>query len=54
MRAVEVDRVRGSVAYGLSFDAINIGGISSPKETPDVPRPPRRRSEDDFISKDQV
>jgi hypothetical protein len=45
---------RLSVAYGLSFDSPNIGGISSPGETPDLPPPPRRRIDDDYISKDQV
>jgi hypothetical protein len=44
---------RLSVAYGLSFDALNIGRISPPHETPDVPRP-RRSIEGGFISKDQV
>lgn len=45
---------RLSVAYGLSFDALNIGRVSPPHETEDVPPPPRRRIEDAFISKDQV
>lgn len=49
---------RLSVAYGLSFNAPDIGGISPPHETPDVlpPPPPRRPGPEDppFISKDQV
>jgi hypothetical protein len=45
---------RLSVAYGLSFDALNIGRVSPPHVIPDLP-PPRKRSLDDrFISKDQV
>jgi hypothetical protein len=47
---------RLSVAYGLSFDEPNIGGVSPPHDSPDVPRPkPRRPGPDDlFISKDRV
>jgi hypothetical protein len=45
---------RLSVAYGLSFQSFNIGGISPPHASPDVPRPPRRDPGDGFISKDQV
>ena len=46
---------RLSVAYGLSFDTFNIGGISPPHSTPDVPPPRSPRPRDDrFISKDQV
>jgi hypothetical protein len=45
---------RLSVAYGLSFDALDIGGISPPGEIPDIPPPTPRRWEDEFISKDQV
>jgi hypothetical protein len=45
---------RLSVAYGLSFGALDIGAISSPHDIPDVPPPTRRRFEDSFISKDQV
>jgi hypothetical protein len=45
---------RLSVAYGLSFDALNIGRVSPPQETPDIPPPPRRGTDDSFISKDQV
>jgi hypothetical protein len=45
---------RLSVAYGLSFDALDIGGISPPHESPDLPRPRRKDPEDRFISKDQV
>jgi len=45
---------RLSVAYGLSFDALDIGSISPPGEIADIPRPRPRGWEDDFISKDQV
>jgi hypothetical protein len=45
---------RLSVAYGLSFDARNIGGISSPGEAPNLPPQPRRRFDDHYISKDQM
>ena len=45
---------RLSVAYGLSFDAPNIGSVSAPYESPDVPQLQKRRIEQDFISKDQV
>lgn len=45
---------RLSVAYGLSFDALDIGGISPPHESPDLPPPRRRGPGDRFISKDQV
>jgi hypothetical protein len=47
---------RLSVAYGLSFNAPDIGRISAPHETPDVPPPPRQRPrpEERFISKEQV
>jgi hypothetical protein len=45
---------RLSVAYGLSFDALNIGRVSPPRDAPDIPGPPRRTNDDGFISKDQV
>jgi hypothetical protein len=45
---------RLSVAYGLSFDALDIGRISPPGKIPDIPPPQRRLWEADFISKDQV
>jgi hypothetical protein len=45
---------RISVAYGLNFDALDIGAISPPHESPDLPPPRRRDPSDRFISKDQV
>ncbi|MGH7389677.1 MAG: hypothetical protein ACREM3_09510 [Candidatus Rokuibacteriota bacterium] len=45
---------RLSVAYGLSFDALNIGRVSPPHESPDLPPPRKRQTEDRFVSKDQV
>lgn len=45
---------RLSVAYGLSFDALNIGEVSPPHRSPDLPPPRRRDHGEDFISKDQV
>ena len=45
---------RLSVAYGLSFDALNIGKVSPPHTSPDLPPPRRRDHGDRFISKDQV
>jgi hypothetical protein len=45
---------RLSVAYGLSFEAHNIGRVSAPHENPDLPPPPRPENDDRFISKDQV
>ena len=45
---------RLSVAYGLSFDALNIGEVSPPHASPDLPLPRRRDPGDGFISKDQV
>jgi hypothetical protein len=45
---------RLSVAYGLSFDALDIGEISPPNEIPDVPSPRRRDMTDRFVSKDMV
>jgi hypothetical protein len=45
---------RLSVAYGLSFDAVDIGGVSRPGDIPDITPPARLRWEDGFISKDQM
>jgi hypothetical protein len=45
---------RLSVAYGLSFDALDIGEISPPHEISDLPRLARRETSDSFVSKDQV
>jgi hypothetical protein len=45
---------RLSVAYGLSFDALDIGKISPPHEISDLPRPRRRDPGEGFVSKDQV
>lgn len=45
---------RLSVAYGLSFDALDIGCISPPGEISNIQGPPPRQWADDFISKDQV
>ena len=46
---------RLSVAYGLSYDRINIGRIEPPGEVPDVPPPPPSGQPDDvFIGKEQV
>ena len=44
---------RLSVAYGLSFDRLEIGGITPPHEIEDV-TPMRRRARREQISKDQV
>ena len=44
---------RLSVAYGLSFDRLEIGEITPPHEIEDVPRM-RRRTRREQISKDQV
>lgn len=45
---------RLSVAYGLSFDALDIGEITPPGEIEDIPRPRRRDPDIGFVSKDQV
>ena len=45
---------RLSVAYGLSFDTLNIGEVSPPHTSPDLPPRQRRDFGDGFISKDQV
>lgn len=51
---------RLNVAYGLSFDGINIGDIESPGDIDDInppggnPKGPTRSWEDRFVSKDQV
>jgi hypothetical protein len=45
---------RLSVAYGLSFESFDIGGISPPYENPDISPRRRRDPGDRFVSKDQV
>jgi hypothetical protein len=45
---------RLSVAYGLSFDALDIGEITPPNEIADVPSARPRDMTDRFVSKDMV
>ena len=50
----EEDYHRLAVAWGLSHESFDIGDYGRPSEIDDVPSPPIRDIEADYISKDMV